>query len=79
MNLYEYHYLIKACKVHGNWRPAIVDTTIDGREAYATKDLFIPHPNKPGMWKIYGRADDQIMLSTGEKVCFAVSVQRNLD
>ncbi|THG97884.1 hypothetical protein EW026_g4198 [Hermanssonia centrifuga] len=53
--------------VHGNWRPAIVDTTIDGREAYATKDLFIPHPNKPGMWKLYGRADDQIMLSTGEK------------
>ena len=28
----------------------------------------MPHESKPGLWKIYGRSDDQIMLSTGEKV-----------
>lgn len=37
-------------------------------EAYATNDLFVRHPSKPGLWKIQGRADDQLMLSTGEKV-----------
>ncbi|SRR5258707_1105758 len=36
-------------------------------DAYATSDLLVPHPTKPGLWKIYGRKDDQIMLSTGEK------------
>ena len=36
-------------------------------DAYATSDLLVPHPTKPDLWKIYGRKDDQIMLSTGEK------------
>lgn len=35
---------------------------------YATRDLIVQHPEKPGLWKIYGRIDDQIMHSTGEKV-----------
>lgn len=25
------------------------------------------HPTKPGFFKVVGRADDQLMLSTGEK------------
>ena len=33
-----------------------------------TSDLMEEHPTKPGYWKIYGRSDDQIMHSTGEKV-----------
>lgn len=39
------------------------------QDAYATNDLFIPHPTIPGLWKLVGRKDDQITLSTGEKVC----------
>ncbi|KII90646.1 hypothetical protein PLICRDRAFT_52360 [Plicaturopsis crispa FD-325 SS-3] len=34
---------------------------------YATKDLFVPHPTKEGLWKIVGRLDDVIVLSNGEK------------
>ncbi|EIW79469.1 acetyl-CoA synthetase-like protein [Coniophora puteana RWD-64-598 SS2] len=43
------------------------NTKVDGRDAYATSDLLIPHPTKAGFWKVFGRADDQIMHSTGEK------------
>ncbi len=45
-----------------------INTHVDGHNAFATKDLFVPHETKAGLWKIYGRADDQIILSTGEKV-----------
>lgn len=45
----------------------VTNTTIDGVPAYATSDLLMPHPTIPGLYKIHGRADDQIMLSTGEK------------
>ncbi|KAF9060301.1 acetyl-CoA synthetase-like protein [Rhodocollybia butyracea] len=34
---------------------------------YATSDLWTPHPTKPGLWKIVGRADDVIIHSSGEK------------
>ena len=44
--------------------------TIDNRGAYATNDLVLPHPTDPTRWKVFGREDDQIMLSTGEKVPF---------
>ncbi|KAI0364205.1 acetyl-CoA synthetase-like protein [Pilatotrama ljubarskyi] len=44
-----------------------VNTKIDGQDAYATNDLVEPHPTKPNLWRIYGRADEQIMLSNGEK------------
>ncbi|KAJ6458386.1 hypothetical protein C8R47DRAFT_1203181 [Mycena vitilis] len=50
--------------------PAVLNTRVRGIDAYATSDLMVPHPTKPGYWKIYGRADDQIMHSTGEKVVF---------
>ncbi|GMG25989.1 unnamed protein product [Aspergillus oryzae] len=35
--------------------------------AYRTKDLFTPHPTRPGLWKYHGRLDDVIVLSNGEK------------
>ena len=47
---------------------AVVNTTVDGVAAYATNDIVAPHPTRPGYWKVYGRADDQIMHNTGEKV-----------
>ncbi|KAF2441511.1 hypothetical protein P171DRAFT_523500 [Karstenula rhodostoma CBS 690.94] len=38
-----------------------------GVTEYRTKDLFIQHPKKPALWKYYGRRDDIIVLSNGEK------------
>lgn len=34
---------------------------------YRTKDVFLPHPTKPNLWKFQGRIDDVIVLSNGEK------------
>ncbi|GJE91046.1 acetyl-CoA synthetase-like protein [Phanerochaete sordida] len=48
-------------------KPCVENTEVDGVPAYATNDLLMPHPTKPGFWRIYGRKDDQIMHSTGEK------------
>ncbi|KAH7912486.1 acetyl-CoA synthetase-like protein [Hygrophoropsis aurantiaca] len=45
----------------------VVNFKFRGVDAYASSDLLAPHPTKPGYWKILGRADDQITLSTGEK------------
>lgn len=38
-----------------------------GVTEYRTKDLFKPHPEKFGLWQYYGRKDDIIVLSNGEK------------
>ena len=40
---------------------------IDGKPAYATSDLLEQHPTKPHLFRVFGRVDDQLMLSTGEK------------
>ncbi|TFK21458.1 acetyl-CoA synthetase-like protein [Coprinopsis marcescibilis] len=45
----------------------VTNTTVRGTGAYATSDLVVPHPTKPGLWRIFGRCDDQIVHSTGEK------------
>ena len=37
-------------------------------QEYATKDLFSPHPSKPGLWLYRGRSDDVIVFSNGEKL-----------
>ncbi|CCM02378.1 uncharacterized protein FIBRA_04473 [Fibroporia radiculosa] len=47
--------------------PAKLNTKINGIDAYATSDLVIPHPTKPGYWKVFGRSDDQLIHNTGEK------------
>ncbi|KAG2158598.1 putative aminoadipate reductase [Suillus bovinus] len=36
-------------------------------QGYATNDLFVRHPTQRHLWKIVSRADDVIVLSTGEK------------
>ena len=38
----------------------------------STNDLLMEHPTRKGWYAILGRADDQIMLSTGEKVSFCL-------
>ncbi|KAG7091792.1 putative NRPS-like protein biosynthetic cluster [Marasmius oreades] len=52
---------------HPYCTPSVLNTQVDGIPAYATSDLFIPHPTKPEYWRIHGRADDQIVHNTGEK------------
>ncbi|KAJ7046114.1 hypothetical protein C8F04DRAFT_1322704 [Mycena alexandri] len=47
--------------------PAVLNMQVGGIPSYATSDLILPHPTKPGYWKIFGRTDDQIMHNTGEK------------
>ncbi|KAF4618234.1 hypothetical protein D9613_011556 [Agrocybe pediades] len=53
---------------------SVINTKINGVDSYATSDLLIEHPERPGYWKIYGRVDDQIMHSTGEKDHLAKSI-----
>ncbi|SJL14864.1 uncharacterized protein ARMOST_18338 [Armillaria ostoyae] len=50
-----------------NHSPAVFNTEIDGVKALDTKDLVQLHPLNRKLFKVYGRADDQIMHSTGEK------------
>ncbi|KAK0192594.1 male sterility protein-domain-containing protein [Armillaria mellea] len=45
----------------------IINTQVEGRDAYSTSDLLEPHPTKEDFWRVFGRVDDQIMHSTGEK------------
>ncbi|KAJ4476520.1 hypothetical protein C8R41DRAFT_845764 [Lentinula lateritia] len=48
-------------------RPSVLNTIINGVEAYATSDLFVAHPTLPNYWRVFGRSDDQIIHNTGEK------------
>ncbi|EMD37730.1 hypothetical protein CERSUDRAFT_94730 [Gelatoporia subvermispora B] len=47
--------------------PNVMNANVRGRRGYATNDLVQRHPTKLDCWRVYGRADDQLMLSTGEK------------
>ncbi|KAF4627477.1 hypothetical protein G7Y89_g10678 [Cudoniella acicularis] len=38
-----------------------------GTPEWRTRDLFKPHPSKPNLWQYYGRRDDIIVFSNGEK------------
>jgi acyl-coenzyme A synthetase/AMP-(fatty) acid ligase len=35
---------------------------------HSTRDLFVPHPKQPGLWKWHSRVDDTITLSTGANI-----------
>ncbi|KAI5119729.1 hypothetical protein M0805_008659 [Coniferiporia weirii] len=52
---------------HKYGTPSVFNTEVDGKGAYATSDLLTPHPMRSGYWKVYGRTDDLLMHSTGEK------------
>ncbi|TFY83888.1 hypothetical protein EWM64_g125 [Hericium alpestre] len=49
------------------WKPGTINVNIDGREGYATSDLYVKHPTHSRLFKHSGRADDVIVLSNGEK------------
>ncbi|KAF4568263.1 putative NRPS-like protein biosynthetic cluster [Pleurotus pulmonarius] len=43
------------------------NSRVDGRDVYDTNDLLERHPSNPHLYRLYGRSDDQLMHSTGEK------------
>lgn len=43
-------------------------------QTYRTKDLWIPHPTKPDLWKYSGRTDDLVLL-TGEIKLYAQGIE----
>ena len=47
--------------------PNVFNSVINGRPAYSTSDLLERHHTKHNLFRVFGRADDQLMLSTGEK------------
>ncbi|GAB1517035.1 hypothetical protein RhiTH_000078 [Rhizoctonia solani] len=53
--------------VSDDHKPFELNSEIDGKPAYRTKDLVVRHPFKPDLWKFVGRLDDQIILLNGEK------------
>ncbi|UKZ96440.1 putative NRPS-like protein biosynthetic cluster [Trichoderma asperellum] len=57
-NLYE-------CVILEGWPSKVQSSRPDG--AYATKDVFEPHPSIPRAWKFIARLDDTIVLVNGEK------------
>lgn len=53
------------CVILEGWPSKVQSSRPDG--AYATKDLFEPHPSIPRAWKYIARLDDTIVLVNGEK------------
>ena len=48
--------------------PHVTNYELDGKSVFAVGDLVEQHPTDPTRWRVFGRKDDQIMLSTGENV-----------
>ncbi|GJJ05918.1 putative secondary metabolism biosyntheticenzyme [Clathrus columnatus] len=59
-----FQVVVKDCELQ---RLSAHDTMIDGVPAFNTNDLVQRHPHNRTLYRIIGRADDQIMLCTGEK------------
>lgn len=60
-------YQLTRLQATDKYTPSKINTNVDGQDGYITGDLLSPHPIKKGFYKVVGRADDQIMHSTGEK------------
>ncbi|OJT05247.1 hypothetical protein TRAPUB_3954 [Trametes pubescens] len=48
--------------------PQVTNAERDGQRVFAVGDLLEPHPTDKNRWKVFGRVDDQIALSTGQKI-----------
>lgn len=51
--------LAQKCSSHV---PAVINTTVEGVDAFDSNDLVIRHPTDPTLWKIYGRDGMEIHL-----------------
>jgi len=47
---------------------AVKNAKYQGQDAWRTGDVMVPHPQRPELWKVLGRVDDQIMLTSGDTV-----------
>jgi hypothetical protein len=65
-------------KGENGYNPHVLNTTVDGRQGYATSDLIVRHPTESDRYCIYGRVDDQLALSTGEKVTLVDNQMRHI-
>jgi hypothetical protein len=63
-----FRYSTFSIKSDKTYNPHVLNTTVDGTPGYATSDLIMRHPTETDRYCVYGRVDDQLMLSTGEKV-----------
>jgi thioester reductase-like protein len=54
------------CVIADGWKSKVVSNQPDG--SYATRDLFVRHPEKPDRFKYVGRLDDWLALVNGEKI-----------
>ncbi|KAB5591027.1 L-aminoadipate-semialdehyde dehydrogenase [Ceratobasidium theobromae] len=59
-----YELVFAATEAH---KPFVLNSELNGKPTYRTKDLVVRHPSKPNLWKLVGRLDDQIILLNGEK------------
>ncbi|KIJ49892.1 hypothetical protein M422DRAFT_246262 [Sphaerobolus stellatus SS14] len=59
-----FELIFKQCETH---HLSAINMEIDGVLAYATSDIIQRHEVDHTLFRIMGRKDDQIMLSTGEK------------
>ncbi|KAI0708460.1 acetyl-CoA synthetase-like protein [Earliella scabrosa] len=48
--------------------PFVTNTEFEGQRAFAVGDLLEQHPTDPSRWRVFGRKDDQIILSIAERV-----------
>ncbi|CAE6441732.1 unnamed protein product [Rhizoctonia solani] len=48
--------------------PFVLNSELNGKATYKTRDLLTPHPSKSDFWKFIGRVDDQVALLNGEKI-----------
>jgi acyl-coenzyme A synthetase/AMP-(fatty) acid ligase len=47
-------------------------------DRFETKDLWVEHPTRKGLWKIVGRTDDYVTLSHGDGL-YASTVEREIE
>ncbi|XP_006456444.1 hypothetical protein AGABI2DRAFT_211390 [Agaricus bisporus var. bisporus H97] len=61
-----------------SYSPCVLNTTVNSQPAFATGDLVLRHPTERDKFCVYGRVDDQLVLSTGEKVTFIITITETL-
>ncbi|KAH8178799.1 male sterility protein [Sarocladium implicatum] len=60
-----YHLIVRRTPEYAPIQPVFL--LMPQLDEYSTGDLVSPHPTKPNLWSVKGRADDLIILSSGEK------------
>ncbi|KAF2156690.1 acetyl-CoA synthetase-like protein [Myriangium duriaei CBS 260.36] len=56
------------CVTLDGWPSKSTNNSDDPPNSFRTRDLFVPHPTIPDLWKYVSRVDDRLTLINGEKV-----------